>query len=110
MLKNAAYLRSEIEVLLSQCHVAQKRPQWTLNFDYALGGFAKTNHDLFQFMDQFRKVSDIVLEPIYTGKMMFGIYDLIKQGHFKRGERIVALHTGGLQGLRGFANKDDTNG
>jgi 1-aminocyclopropane-1-carboxylate deaminase len=42
------------------------------------------------------------LDPIYTGKLMYGIFDLVKEGFFKRGDRILAIHTGGLQGIAGF--------
>lgn len=66
--------------------------------DYHFGGYGKVKEELWQFIEKFEKQTYIPLEQVYTGKMMFGIYDLVKKGFFKRGEVIIALHTGGLQG------------
>ena len=79
---------------------------WQINHDYHFGGFAKTKPELIQFIQQFKKQHTIELEPIYTGKMLYGLYDLIQQGLLNN-KRIIALHTGGLQGNRGF--NDDAN-
>jgi 1-aminocyclopropane-1-carboxylate deaminase len=78
--------------------------QWSINYDYYFGGFAKISPELLEFINRFKHQTSIELEPIYTGKMMYGIYALIEQGFFTRGQRIIAVHTGGLQGKRGFAN------
>jgi 1-aminocyclopropane-1-carboxylate deaminase len=95
-LKNADFLMSDVAALLSQtCN------NWQINLDYHFGGFAKINTELSAFVDEFELKTTIPLEPIYTGKMMYAIYDLIKKGYFSPGERIIALHTGGLQGKRG---------
>lgn len=75
---------------------------FTLNFDYHFGGYARVTPDLIEFIKQFRAKHDIKLEPVYTGKMMYGLYDLIRKDYFPRGTTIVALHTGGLQGLCGY--------
>jgi 1-aminocyclopropane-1-carboxylate deaminase/D-cysteine desulfhydrase-like pyridoxal-dependent ACC family enzyme len=56
------------------------------------------------FIKLFELENGIPLDYIYTGKMMFGIYDLIKKGAFKKGHTIIAVHTGGLQGNAGFEN------
>jgi 1-aminocyclopropane-1-carboxylate deaminase len=95
--KNAAYLRSEVDAVLSQ-----SRNGWQLNLDYHFGGFAKTNAKLNAFIEDFELKTTIPLDPVYTGKMMYAIYDLIQRHYFKPGERIIAVHTGGLQGRRGF--------
>ena len=68
------------------------------NPDYHFGGYAKHTPELLRFIENFEKQNNIPLEQVYTGKMMFGIYDLIQKGHFKRNETVVAVHTGGLQG------------
>lgn len=73
---------------------------WTLNFNYTCGGYAKTTTGLMQFITHFTAQQGIPLEPIYTGKMLYGVYDLIQQGYFPKGTRILAIHTGGLQGLK----------
>ncbi len=95
--KNADFLQTDVNNLLSY-----PKNNWQINHEYHLGGFAKTNTELLSFINDFEAKTGIPLEPIYTGKMMFGLYDLIKKQHFKSGVRIVALHTGGLQGKRGF--------
>jgi len=57
---------------------------------------------LINFINNFKEEVGISLDPIYTGKMMFGIVDLIKRGHFTKGTKILAIHTGGLQGVVGM--------
>jgi 1-aminocyclopropane-1-carboxylate deaminase len=95
-LKNASFLMPDVAALLSQsCN------KWQINLDYHFGGFAKINTELSAFVDEFEQKTTIPLEPIYTGKMMYAIYALIKSGYFSPGQRIIALHTGGLQGKRG---------
>ncbi|MDO9167894.1 MAG: pyridoxal-phosphate dependent enzyme [Methylobacter sp.] len=94
-LKNAGFLRGEVEAMLSQ-----SRNNWQINLDYHFGGFAKINAELSAFTDDFELKTGIPLEPVYTGKMMCAVYDLITKHYFKPGERIIALHTGGLQGKR----------
>ena len=66
--------------------------------DYNFGGYGKVKEELWQFIEIVENQTHIPLEQVYTGKMMFGIYDLVRKGFFNRGEVIVALHTGGLQG------------
>ena len=96
-LKNAGFLRAEVEALLSR-----PRNNWRINLDYHFGGFAKTNAELSAFIEDFELKTTITLEPVYTGKMMYAVYDLIGKHYFKPGQRIIAVHTGGLQGKRGF--------
>ena len=75
---------------------------WSINNDYHFGGYAKSNPELIEFINHFKTQHDIPLDPVYTGKMFFGLFDLIKKGYFPRGSAIVAVHTGGLQGIEGF--------
>jgi 1-aminocyclopropane-1-carboxylate deaminase len=97
-LKHADFLKPDVQSLLSNdCH------NWDIIQGYHFGGFAKLNPKLVQFMGEFTQTTSIPLEPVYTGKMLYGIYDLIAQGYFKPGQRIIALHTGGLQGNRGYS-------
>jgi len=70
-----------------------------LQTSYHFGGYAKWNTELLDFMDDFKSRFDIQLEQVYTGKMLYGVFDLIKKGYFPRNAIIVAVHTGGLQGL-----------
>ncbi len=95
-LKNAGFLTKDVEAMLSQ-----PRNNWQINLDYHFGGFAKITTELNAFIEDFELKTTIPLEPVYTGKMMYAVYDLIKKHYFKPGQRIIALHTGGLQGKRG---------
>jgi len=70
----------------------------TLISDYHFGGYAKYNLELIQFMKKFQSNTQILLDQVYTGKMMYGILDKIKSGYFPKGSVILAIHTGGLQG------------
>ena len=78
------------------------KTNWKLFPETKFGGFAKINSELVGFMNKFAEDYRIVLNPIYTGKMMFSLIDMIKQGYFKENSRILAVHTGGLQGIQGI--------
>lgn len=78
---------------------------WELITDYHFGGYGKINDSLITFINKFKSENKIPLDPIYTGKMMFGIFDLIKKGYFKPNSKILAIHTGGLQGIEGMNAK-----
>lgn len=100
-LKGGDYLNAQVETFLHQAGSSHKN--WSISVDYHFGGFAKVTPELLDFITNFEQSQAIQLEPIYTGKMLFGIYALINQGYFKPGQKIIAIHTGGLQGNRGFA-------
>ena len=70
--------------------------------DYHFGGYGKINLELIAFINKFKSDYGISLDPIYTGKMMFGIFDLIESGYFPDNAKILAIHTGGLQGIAGM--------
>jgi 1-aminocyclopropane-1-carboxylate deaminase len=57
---------------------------------------------LVAFINDFRERTGVPLDPVYTGKMMFGILDMISKGEFRGGSSILAIHTGGLQGIEGM--------
>lgn len=82
---------------------------WKINHDYHFGGFAKTSAELNAFIRQFKLDHNIQLEPVYSGKLLWGIFDLIKKNHFKRGTKLLAIHGGGLQGLRGFEENNSAS-
>ncbi len=83
------------------CKFARKT-QWELANDYHFGGYARVSPALIQFINDFREFTGIPLDPVYTGKMMFGIFDMVSKGLFTKGSRILAIHTGGLQGVAGM--------
>ena len=101
-LKNANFLNQDIRRLLNDGNPPHRFDRWQVNNDYHFGGYAKSSIELENFIIHFYQQHKIRLEPVYTGKMFFGLYDLIKRGYFKEGTRILAIHTGGLQGLGGF--------
>lgn len=70
--------------------------------DYHFGGYAKINEDLVRFMNETHQQYGLKLDPVYTAKMLFGLLKDIEAGLFKPGAKILALHTGGLQGLAGM--------
>ena len=72
---------------------------WKLITDYHFGGYAKINKELISFINGFKEKYNIPLDSIYTGKMMYGILDLIEKGFFTENSKILAIHTGGLQGI-----------
>jgi 1-aminocyclopropane-1-carboxylate deaminase len=69
---------------------------------YCFGGYAKIDSELIRFINEFKEHTGIPLDPVYTSKMMFGIMDLLKKGYFRENSRILAIHTGGLQGIAGM--------
>ena len=81
------------------------KSNWSLQTNYHFGGYAKYTDELIRFINDFNKDTGVLLDPIYTGKMMFGILDMIKKNQFKKGSKILAIHTGGIQGIEGFNQK-----
>lgn len=65
---------------------------------YHFGGYAKTNNDLFGFMNDFFKQTNIPTDFVYTGKLVFAVCDLVKKDFFQKGSKILIIHSGGLQG------------
>lgn len=96
VLKGGEFLTEDIQALTSV------RGNWSVMTDYHFGGYVKTNSALEQFIRTFEAKHAILLDQVYTGKMMAGIYDLIQKGHFVKGNTILAIHTGGLQGKSVF--------
>ena len=78
---------------------------WKLVTDYHFGGYAKINAELISFINQFKRDHEIPLDPVYTGKLMFGVLDLLKKGYFPEDSTILVIHTGGLQGISGMNDR-----
>ncbi len=104
VLKGASFLKDNVESLLQENNEFNYT-NWDINLDYHFGGYAKLDKQLVDFVNNFSIQSKIPIEPIYSGKMLFGIYDLVSKGFFREGSRILAIHTGGLQGLKGLFEK-----
>lgn len=97
--KDGLFIRSEIGKYFEDC------PPFYLHTDYHFGGYAKTQPALLQFMQEFSANSGILLDPVYTAKMMYAIYHLAANNYFAPGSKILAVHTGGLLGLLGMARQ-----
>jgi len=78
---------------------------WQLVEDYHFGGYGKVNDALITFMNDFFVKTDILLDPVYTAKLFFGVIDMVNQGYFAANSKILLIHTGGLQGIAGM-NKE----
>ncbi|MEW5756172.1 MAG: pyridoxal-phosphate dependent enzyme [Pseudomonadota bacterium] len=97
VLRGAGFLQREVEgFLASTGHGGLTN--WSINLDYHFGGYARHTPALIEFITRFEAAHGIALEQVYTGKLLYGLYDLITRGHFAPGTRIVAVHSGGVQG------------
>lgn len=104
VLKSKDFFTSTIQNLLPNNKQSNLK-SLTVLLDYHFGGYAKFNIELIDFINNFKSNYDIQLDPIYTGKMMYGIFDLAQKGFFEENATIIALHTGGLQGIEGFKER-----
>lgn len=95
-----SFINNEFQSLIDEMGI--DKTNWAINNNYHFGGYGKVDETLIQFINQFKKRFEIALDPIYTGKMMYGVYDLIAKNYFPPKSKIMVLHTGGLQGIAGF--------
>lgn len=72
---------------------------------YCLGGYAKTTDDFLKFLLDFEKVSGIEIDPVYNGKLLWGLNALQQKGFLSQNHTVLWIHTGGLQGKAGFENQ-----
>ena len=103
-LKGAGFLNNDIKKLIQQSQ-SDLYDNWELNLDFHFGGYAKISDQLIGFIRKFEQSQRILLDPVYTGKMIFGLYDCIQKGIFPKGSKIIAIHTGGLQGWAGMRER-----
>jgi len=89
------FLQSEIAKFATQNN-------WKLIREYHFGGYAKINTELVTFINAFKSKYNVPLDPIYTGKMLYGVFDKIESGYFQNNSKILVIHTGGLQGITGM--------
>jgi len=92
------FLKDEI------CNFVQNN-RWELIHTYHFGGYGKVDTALIAFMNLFYEKTEILLDPIYTGKLMYGVVDLINTNYFPENSKILVIHTGGIQGIQGMNNK-----
>lgn len=101
VLKGADHLQKDIENLLAE----KMASPWKIWHQFHCGGYAKFDVALARFIDGFYQDTGLLIEPVYSGKMFFAIEQLLQQGQLPRGSKILAIHTGGLQGLRGMQSR-----
>jgi 1-aminocyclopropane-1-carboxylate deaminase len=89
------FLKDEINKFTTQEH-------WELITEYHFGGYGKVDAALISFINTSFATNKIPLDPIYTGKMAFGVIDLIQKKYFPKNAKILMIHTGGLQGIQGM--------
>lgn len=99
VLKNGGFLKNDIDRFLTT------PINYQLHTEYHFGGYGKTTDELICFIKQFIASTGILIEPVYTGKMFYALYDLIEKNYFKPGSKILAIHTGGIWGLLGMKDK-----
>lgn len=103
-LKKGEFLIESISDLIESSKAKQEyRENWEIILDYHFGGYAKINQELLDFKEDFQKQFNIELDYVYNAKMMFGLVELIKKDFFASGSKIIAVHTGGVQGNLGFS-------
>ncbi|WP_202702942.1 1-aminocyclopropane-1-carboxylate deaminase/D-cysteine desulfhydrase [Flavobacterium sp. UGB4466] len=90
------------DFLTDEICIFAKKDNWDLISDYHFGGYGKVNLELIEFINTFFEETKVPLDPIYTGKMVFGVIDLIHKNYFPEHSRILLIHTGGLQGIAGM--------
>jgi len=91
--------------LRSRAEMIELESRFSIVREYEFGGFAKKYQPVLDFARVFREQTGILPDPVYTGKMMYGIYEMLAKGDFLPGSTVVAVHTGGLQGWEGFRQR-----
>lgn len=99
VLKNGSFIANDI--------LKYQNDSVSLNLHscYHFGGYAKTTPELLAFIKDFASSTGILLDQVYTGKMAYAAFDLIRNDYFMRGSKILLIHTGGLLGLLSQAEK-----
>jgi len=100
-LKNGTFLNTEIEKFLTDFNFSGNK-NYEIKTEYHFGGYGKINDSLVSFFKKFLRENSIVLDLVYTSKMLFGVFDLIEKNYFKPNTKILAIHSGGVQGNEGF--------
>ena len=99
VLKDGDFLKEQVRTLALD-YTGKEFPNWRIETNYHFGGYAKSTEALQNFIHAFEQDHALMLDEVYTGKMMFGIMESVKENRFERNTTILALHTGGLQGIR----------
>ncbi|MFQ1780316.1 1-aminocyclopropane-1-carboxylate deaminase/D-cysteine desulfhydrase [Aeromonas veronii] len=99
VLKGGGFITDEV----CRLHpAAASIPGWHIALDHHDGGYAKFSPALWQWVQDFSTDTGLPLEPIYSGKAMWGLFRELAAGRIAPGSKIVFIHTGGMQGLAGL--------
>ncbi len=83
---------------------AVARERVVANSDYVGAGYGMPTPAMHEAMELAARTEGIVLDPVYSGKAMAGLIDLVRRGQFARHRNVVFLHTGGAAGLFGYVH------
>lgn len=100
-LKGGDFLKAEVDQL-TNAYIGNVYQNYQMIGEFHFGGYAKATLELVDFINAFKQEHHIPLDPVYTGKMLYGIFSLAKQDFFEKGSTVLAIHTGGVQGIAGF--------
>lgn len=92
-LKGGSFLRDDVARLQARAFGGETG-NWSIETDFHMGGYARRNRELDDFIDSFRRRHGVLLDWVYVAKMMYGIFSLTAQGRFPRGTTLVAVVTG----------------
>ena len=106
VLKSAFGLQDDIARLLQSAQM-QPGADWQVLHDHAGGGYAKCDKSLAEFIERLKQDTGIETEPVYTGKLFKALFTMAEADYFKSGERLVVVHSGGMQGMRGMQRRID---
>ena len=97
-LKGASWMSLEVREHLQSLNCF--KINWQINCDYHFGGYGKKNAELDAFVKKIGSEYKLFIEPIYTGRALYALLDLVVKGEIKSGARVLFIHSGGMQGIR----------
>lgn len=101
------FLSKDVSRLLAQAGIVRSAVDWRIEQRFHHGGYARCSRELAHFIRDFSSRTGLALEPVYSGKMFYAIYQMLAAGEIALGSELLAIHTGGMQGLRGMQEKMD---
>ena len=104
VIKEAIRLEKQLEEKAQYQYGSEPHPEWSFENEAHFGGYGKYSKQVHEFINNFFRQHSIPLDPIYTGKMMLRLYEMIEEGTLKD-QTILAIHTGGLQGIKGYEQR-----
>ncbi len=102
---DAPYFQNRIFNIISDAkrrfgfEMSLKKSEINVIDGYVGKGYGLSSQEEIDLIKQTARLEGLILDPVYTGKAMFGLMDLIRKGRFQRGEKILFWHTGGIFGL-----------